>query len=214
MFLFEPVYRPKPPVLTGRHVYLRPPLMADYAAWADLRGRSRAFLEPWEPLWGDRALTRGTYRARINRVARDWNSDQGYSFHIFADGEGAISRGQLLGGVNLNAVRRLSAQACTLGYWMGEPYAGRGLMHAALAVLLPFAFAPGGGEQSGPGSGLGLHRIDAACIPENLPSKKLLRRCGFEEVGLAPRYLKIGGDWRDHICHQLLAEDYGVGAAS
>ena len=82
-------------------------------------------------------------------------------------------------------------------------------MHAALDALLPYAFAPEIGERSGPGSGLGLHRIDAACIPENLPSKELLRRCGFHEVGLAPKYLKINGGWRDHICHQLLAEDYG-----
>ncbi len=190
MFLFEPVYRPRPPVLSGRGVLLRPPLMADYGAWTDLRAHSRAFLEPWEPAWGEKALSRATYRSRVSRVVREWNTDQGYAFHIFADGHGEIPRGQLLGGVNLNAVRRLSAQACNLGYWMGEPYAGRGLMHAALDALLPFAFAPESAERPG----LSLHRIDAACIPENLPSKALLRRCGFHEVGLAPRYLKINGD--------------------
>jgi [ribosomal protein S5]-alanine N-acetyltransferase len=204
MFLFEPVYRPKPPVLIGKDVFLRPPLMADYPAWAALREHSRAFLEPWEPLWGERALTRGTFRARVNRVMREWNTDQGYSFHIFASGHGDLPKDQLLGGINLNNVRRLSAQSCNLGYWMGEPYAGRGLMHAALQVLLPYAFAPEDGAQTG----LGLHRIDAACIPENLPSKALLQRCGFHEIGLAPNYLMIYGSWRDHICHQLLAEDY------
>lgn len=204
MFLFEPTYRPLPPVLLGKSVFLRPPLMADFKVWAALRAESRTFLEPWEPLWGDRALARSTFHARVDRVAREWNSDQGYSFHIFATGRDDIPKGQLLGGVNLNNVRRLSAQACNLGYWMGAPYAGNGLMRAALDVLLPHAFAP----EDGASPGLGLHRIDAACIPENTPSRRLLQRCGFREIGLAPAYLKINGDWRDHICHQLLAEDY------
>lgn len=205
MFLFEPTYRPSPPALTGELVYLRPPLMADYRAWADLRAHSRAFLEPWEPLWGENALTRGTFRGRISRILREWNSDQGYSFHVFATGRNGLPKDALLGGVNLNNVRRLSAQCCNLGYWMGAPYAGRGLMRAALQVLLPFAFA----LESDDRPGLGLHRIDAACIPDNTPSRQLLRRCGFHEVGLAPAYLKIAGEWRDHICHQLLAEDFG-----
>jgi len=204
MFLFEPTYRPAPPKLAGRDVYLRPPMMADYPAWADLRGSSRTFLEPWEPTWGDNALSRATFRHRINRVVREWNADQGYAFHIFATGNGGLPQGTLLGGINLNNVRRLSAQSVTLGYWMGAPYAGRGLMHAALRLLLPYAFASSAAEHPG----LELHRIDAACIPDNEPSRQLLRRCGFREVGLAPRYLRINGDWRDHICHQLLAEDF------
>ena len=210
MFLFEPIYRPQPPTLLGRSVFLRPPLMADFRMWAALRGESRAFLEPWEPLWGEKALARSTFRARVDRVAREWNSDQGYSFHIFATGRDEIPKGQLLGGINLNNVRRLSAQACNLGYWMGVPYAGNGLMRAALDVLLPYAFAPEDGEKPG----LGLHRIDAACIPDNTPSRRLLRSCGFHEIGLAPAYLKIYGTWRDHICHQLLAEDYGRSSSS
>lgn len=207
MFLFEPAYRPQPPVLVGHSIYLRPPLMADYRAWSVLRESSRAFLEPWEPLWSENATSRGTFRSRVNRVVRDWNSDQGYSFHIFATGRDNLPRDTLLGGVNLNNVRRLSAQSCHLGYWMGEPYAGRGLMYATLSVLLPFAYAA---AHDAP-QGLGLHRIDAACIPDNTPSRKLLRRCGFREIGLAPAYLKINGAWRDHICHQLLAEDFLAG---
>jgi ribosomal-protein-alanine N-acetyltransferase len=207
MFLFEPTYRPRPPVLADARVYLRPPMMADYTVWAELRARSRTFLEPWEPLWGENALARTTYRGRINRVVREWNADQGYAFHIFATGADTFTRDTLLGGVNLNNVRRMSAQSCSLGYWMGAPFAGRGLMRAALDLLLPFAFTPTQAERPG----LGLHRIDAACIPDNAPSRRLLQRCGFREVGLAPGYLKINGKWRDHICHQLLAEECGRG---
>lgn len=209
MFLFEPTYRPRPPALTGRRVFLRPPLMADYAAWSALRAQSRAFLEPWEPVWGERALTRETFRARVTRVSREWNNDLGYSFHIFATGADSLQPGQLLGGVNLNNVRRLSAQAASLGYWMGEPFAGRGLMRAALDQLLPYAFT----SENATRPGLSLHRIDAACIPDNMPSRHLLRNCGFQEIGLAPAYLKINGAWRDHLCHQLLAEDFAAGVA-
>jgi ribosomal-protein-alanine N-acetyltransferase len=177
-------------------------MMADYVPWAEVREQSRDFLAPWEPLWGEDALARPTYRARIERMLREWNGDTGYSFHIFATGDSGLPPGQLLGGINLNNVRRLAADAANLGYWMGAPYAGRGLMRSAIGLLLPYAFADNYGS-----GGLGLHRIDAACIPENVRSRALLRRCGFTQIGLAPAYLRIGGEWRDHICHQLLAED-------
>lgn len=213
MFLFEPRYRPLPPPLVGDRVVLRPPLLADYQSWADLRRRSREFLEPWEPKWGADALSRRVYRARIGRMAREWNADQGYAFHLIATGQGDIDaqRGAVLGGVNLNQVRRLSAQSVSLGYWMGEAYAGKGLMREALDLLLPFAFAAHEwGENGSSAVGLGLHRVDAACIPENTRSRRLLARLGFQEIGLAPAYLKINGDWRDHVCHQMLAEDFAA----
>ncbi|MBL8709054.1 MAG: GNAT family N-acetyltransferase [Rhodospirillaceae bacterium] len=221
MFLFEPRYRPLPPPLVGARLMLRPPLLADFDSWAELRRASRAFLQPWEPLWGAEALSRRTYRARVSRMAHEWNSDQGYAFHLIASGAGGVAapRGAVLGGINLNNVRRLSAQSASLGYWMGEAHAGQGLMREALALLLPHAFAGfendpaevfhGGESRQG---GLGLHRIDAACIPENRRSRALLARMGFLEIGLAPAYLKIGGQWRDHVCHQLLAEDFVAGA--
>lgn len=208
MFLFEPRYRPLPPLLAGERLMLRPPLLADYVGWAEIRRRSRDFLEPWEPQWGADALSRRIYRARISRMAREWNHDQGYAFHLIATGRDA-PRGTVLGGINLNQVRRLSAQSVSLGYWMGEPYAGKGLMREALDLLLPFAFtAYEAGEDGASAAGLGLHRIDAACIPENVRSRRLLARLGFHEIGLAPAYLKINGRWRDHVCHQMLAEDF------
>ena len=208
MFLFEPRYRPLPPPLAGERLLLRPPLLADYQNWADLRRRSRDFLEPWEPQWGADALSRRIYRARVSRMAREWNHDQGYAFHLIATGKDA-PRGAVLGGINLNQVRRLSAQSVSLGYWMGEPHAGKGLMREALDLLLPFTFATHeSGEEGASAQGLGLHRIDAACIPENIRSRRLLARLGFHEIGLAPAYLKINGQWRDHICHQMLAEDF------
>ena len=88
-------------------------------------------------------------------------------------------------------------QAGTIGYWVGQPHAHRGYMTAALRVLLPSLF----GE-------LNLHRIEAACIPSNAPSIRVLEKCGFSREGLARRYLCINGVWQDHLLFGLLHEDF------
>ncbi|HVT50936.1 MAG TPA: GNAT family protein [Dongiaceae bacterium] len=177
--------------LAGDRTYLRPPDRRDYRAWAAVRDVSRGFLEPWEPSWGEDALERVVYRDRIARIQQEWRLDLGYGFHIFRKEDD-----RLLGGVNLNNVRRGVAQAANLGYWMGETFANQGYMSDALRALLPHAF-----------HSLGLHRIDAACIPENRPSRHLLAKFGFREIGEAKGYLKINGEWRDHLLTSALLED-------
>ena len=177
--------------LAGDRSYLRPPDRRDYRDWAAVRDASRAFLEPWEPSWGEDALERAVYRDRIARIQQEWRLDLGYGFHIFRKEDD-----RLIGGVNLNNVRRGVAQAGNLGYWMGEPFANQGYMSDALRALLPHAF-----------HSLGLHRIDAACIPENQPSRHLLAKFGFREIGQAKGYLKINGEWRDHLLTSALLED-------
>jgi len=177
--------------LLGERSYLRPPVRRDYGQWAELREASRAFLEPWEPSWGEDALERVVFRDRVARILQEWRLDLGYGFHIFRRADD-----RLVGGVNLNNVRRGVAQAANLGYWMGEAYANQGYMTDALRTLLPHAF-----------QSLGLHRIDAACIPGNRPSRHLLAKFGFREIGEAKGYLKINGEWRDHLLTSALLED-------
>jgi ribosomal-protein-alanine N-acetyltransferase len=177
--------------LMGERTYLRPPSRADYKPWVAVREASRAFLEPWEPSWGDDALERAVYRDRVARILQEWRLDLGYGFHVFRRSDDG-----LIGGVNLNNVRRGVAQAANLGYWMGEFNANQGYMTDALHALLPHAF-----------QSLGLHRIDAACIPENKPSRHLLAKFGFREIGEAKGYLKINGEWRDHLLTSALLED-------
>jgi ribosomal-protein-alanine N-acetyltransferase len=80
------------------------------------------------------------------------------------------------------------AQAGTLGYWMGAPHAGQGYMSAALQAVLPFCYDE-----------LRLHRVEAACIPRNTPSIRLLEKSGFAREGLAKEYLCINGVWQDHL---------------
>jgi ribosomal-protein-alanine N-acetyltransferase len=169
--------------IDGEGVYLRAPEPRDYQDWATLRETSRAFLTPWEPTWPPDDLTRAAFRARINRYARDIAADHAYPFFVFrAEDE------ELLGGVTLSNVRRGVAQSASLGYWIGVPFARQGFTTAAVRAIVKFAFAS-----------LHLHRVEAACLPSNLASIALLRRCGFGEEGLARSYLKISGLWQDHL---------------
>jgi ribosomal-protein-alanine N-acetyltransferase len=177
--------------LSGARVTLRPPRRVDYPAWAGLRHRSRDFLEPWEPAWPDDALSRAAWRRRLRRAASDWRDDSGYAFHlVLRDG------GDLIGAATLSNLRRGVSQAASLGYWVGESYARQGYMSEAIPLVLEFAF-----EQ------IGLHRVEAACLPTNLPSRALLKRSGFTEEGLARRYLRIRGNWEDHLLFAILRDD-------
>ena len=115
------------PAIDGERVLLRQPQMADHPEWASLRERSREFLKPWEPIWPVDDLTRGAFRRRLRRYAEDQRSDQAYSFFVFRK-----SDGMLVGGITLANIRRGVAQAGSIGYWMGEPYAREGLMSVAL----------------------------------------------------------------------------------
>ena len=188
VFLRSPFASDLPPVLRAGVVELRTPDMRDYADWADLRMQSRAFLKPWEPQWPHDDLARASYRLRIKRYRRDIEDDHAYPYFIFHQEDGA-----LLGGLTLSNVRRGVAQMASLGYWIGERHARRGYMASAIAALLPFAF-----------ENLRLHRIEAACLPENTASVALLRRCGFKEEGFAESYLKIDGQWRGHLLFALV----------
>ena len=180
------------PAIGGDTVVLRPPQMSDYPEWAALREASRDFLTPWEPTWPADDLTRASFRRRIRRYFEDQRGDLAYPFFIFRRNDDA-----LLGGLTLANVRRGCAQACTLGYWMGRDYAQRGYMTAAVRGVIPFAFGT-----------LRLHRIEAACIPENTASIRLLERTGFQREGFARQYLCINGLWQDHLLFARLKDDH------
>ncbi|HEX2653102.1 MAG TPA: GNAT family protein [Xanthobacteraceae bacterium] len=179
------------PIVEGESVMLRSPQLADYAEWAALREESRAFLTPWEPIWSVDDLTRSAYRRRLRRYSEDMRTDQSYAFFIFRKPD--IT---LVGGLTLANVRRGVAQAASLGYWMGETHAQQGHMTAAVRALFPFAFGA-----------LRLHRLEAACIPSNTASMRLLERTGFSREGYARRYLCINGVWQDHLLYARLNDD-------
>jgi [ribosomal protein S5]-alanine N-acetyltransferase len=183
------------PVIHGNDVYLRYPRMGDHAGWAAVRGESREFLSPWEPVWASDELSKGAFRRRIKRYQKETRQDSAYAFFVFRkDGD------TLMGGCTLSNVRRGVTQCCALGYWIGERFARQGYMFDAARALVPFIFTT-----------LGLHRIEAACLPSNEPSKNLLTKIGFRQEGLARGYLQINGEWRDHALFALLADEAPVG---
>lgn len=172
-------------------VVLRPPERGDWQEWSDLRGESRRFLMPWEPSWSADSLTRSAFRRRLQRYVSDWRADQGYSFFLFRRHDGAM-----VGGIGLSHVRRGVAETGSLGYWIGEPFARQGLMTVALPLVLDFAFER-----------LRLHRVEAACLPTNIPSRAVLLRTGFQQEGYARNFLLIDGKWQDHLLFAILRDD-------
>jgi ribosomal-protein-alanine N-acetyltransferase len=177
--------------IRGARVYLRQPAMPDYPAWAELRALSRQHLAPWEPQWARDELTRSAFRRRLRQVQREARDDQGYAYFIFSEADAS-----LLGGLNISNVRRGVAQTASLGYWMGAPHAGRGLMTDAVTAAVRFAFGT-----------LRLNRLEAACLPNNQASARVLEKVGFQLEGRARRYLKIDGRWQDHDLFALLHDD-------
>jgi [ribosomal protein S5]-alanine N-acetyltransferase len=179
-----------PPSVGGDGVVLRTPQMTDYAEWAALRERSRAFLTPWEPTWPEDDLSRGAFRRRLKRYVEDLRTDQGYAFLIIRSSDNT-----LVGGLTIANVRRGVAQAGSLGYWMGQPFTRQGYMTAAVRAVVPFVFTT-----------LRLHRLEAACIPTNTGSIRLLENTGFVREGYAREYLCIDGVWQDHLLYARLKD--------
>ncbi|ACM35764.1 MULTISPECIES: GNAT family N-acetyltransferase [Rhizobium/Agrobacterium group] len=186
--------QPERPELRDGTRLLRLPRNGDYNQWYRLRSESRAFLQPWEPLWRPDELTESAFRSRVMRNAQEYACGLAVPFFLFRESDAV-----LMGGLTIGLIRRGVSQACMIGYWMGERFAGQGHMFAALQLAKPYIFKE-----------LELHRIEAACIPDNDKSIRLLERAGFEREGLLRGYLNINGQWRDHAIYSLLAEPGAV----
>ena len=156
-------------VIEGRGIWLRPPHMSDYNQWAELRASSRDHLVPWEPQWSRDELSRFAYRRRVKHYQRESSEDLGYAFLILSAGDD-----RLLGGLTFTNVRRGVTQSASLGYWLGLPYAGRGIMSEAVRAATSHAFEV-----------LKLHRVEAATQPTNQQSIRVLERNAFVREGFA-----------------------------
>jgi len=182
------------PQMAGRNVVLRAPRLSDHAEWRLLRAASRDFLKPFEPRWTEADLTQRVFAARLRRAREEARAGTDFSFFIFIDETGGE---RLAGGITLSNIRRRAAQSVSIGYWMGEAFAGRGIMSEAVRVSLPFIFED-----------LDLHRANAAFLPHNIASRRVLEKNGFREEGYAENYLQIDGRWCDHVLVGLTRERY------
>ena len=171
-------------VATGEKVFLRAPAARDREEFVALNRASRRLhrglvAPPVEPV---------QFEDYLKRCGRE---DRACFFVC------RVEDGRIVGVMNLSQIARGNLQSAYLGYYVGEPYAGRGYMTGALGLLLRRAFGP-----------LRLHRVEANIQPGNLASIALVKRAGFRKEGYSRRYLKICGRWRDHERWAVVAEDW------
>jgi [ribosomal protein S5]-alanine N-acetyltransferase len=162
--------------------------MADAPVLASLLQDNREFLAPWEPIRGEDYFSAGGQRAAIEDALARHAAGTALPCVITSDG-------QVAGRITLSGIVRGPFLSASVGYWVAQAQGGRGLATAALREIIGVAF----GE-------LGLHRIQAETLRENVASQRVLTRNGFTRIGMAPRYLNIAGRWQDCILYQVLNE--------
>ena len=160
---------------------IRPLAPSDAADFARLLLANRAFLEPFEPEHAEDFFTADGQLARIERAE-----------HLYAILDGDA----LAGMISLSNVALGPFQSASVGYWVDEARNGRGLATQAVGELAELAFDL-----------IGLHRLEAGTLVDNVASQRVLEKNGFTRIGVAPRYLRIAGAWQDHVLFQKTVED-------
>jgi ribosomal-protein-alanine N-acetyltransferase len=159
----------------------------DAAALSTLYQDNRAFLAPWEPIRDEAFFTAEGQRQRLEAAALERETGIGCRYVIEDDG-------RIVGMASLTAIERGPVQSAHLGYWVAETVNGRGVATRAVSQVLDLAFGP-----------LDLHRVQAGTLLHNVGSQKVLERNGFERIGIARAYLRIAGEWQDHLLFQRIA---------
>lgn len=175
-------------------VALRPVRLRDGAAWSAIRTRDEHHLAPWEPSmpggWAQRHAV-GEWPGRWLQLRAAGRRGAALPFAVTLDGRFA-------GHVMVGNVVREPLLSAYVGYWVDARAAGRGVITAAVALVVDHCFGR-----------VGLHRLEATVRPENAASLRVLAKLGFREEGLFRRYLDVDGGWRDHSCFALTVEDLG-----
>jgi ribosomal-protein-alanine N-acetyltransferase len=169
----------------------------------DYRKRNFTYHRPYSPAQDERELQLSDQEALIAGYLERANRDQGYYFGVFLR-----HGGTLIGQMNLNNVVRGAFQNAHVGYSMDEAHTGQGLMSEALGIACEVAF-----------SVIALHRLQAAVMPWNIASIRVVEKNAFRKEGFAPDYLKIAGRWEDHVIFarrvdQELSPLFGDGTSS
>lgn len=161
----------------------------DATVLADAYWRNRVHLAPWEPTRADDYFTPAGQQAVIYSQLNQHSSGTAHPLVVTLDGE-------IIARVNLSGIVRGAFQSASLGYWVDAAHTGRGVATASVQHTVAIAR-----------DALGLHRLEAGTLVHNAASQRVLRNAGFEQFGLAPRYLKIAGEWQDHLLFQQILHD-------
>jgi [ribosomal protein S5]-alanine N-acetyltransferase len=160
---------------------------ADAPALAELLRLNRDFLAPWEPARSDDYFTDATQRVVIGDALYQYEQGRSLPYVIEDEAAGVVGR------ITLSGIVRGPFLSCSVGYWVSQAAGGRGVATAALRQTIEVAF-----------SELGLHRIQAETLLDNVASQRVLARNGFVRIGMAPTYLKIAGRWQDFILYHVI----------
>ena len=183
--------------LESTRTVVRAPRVDDAEELLMLRLRNREFIAPWDPSRPEAFFTLHGQRAILGAEVDAWRDDRAYAFVVCERPSDRI-----LGRATLDNVARGAFENAMLGYWIDEAAGGRGHATDAARLALRFAF-----EHAR------LHRVQAAAIPRNQRSQRVLANAGFRREGRALRYLQIAGVWEDHDLFAVTAEEYGGGPA-
>jgi [ribosomal protein S5]-alanine N-acetyltransferase len=179
-----------PARLQSGDVTVRPLEAADGPTWREVRRRNAAWLAPWDATVPPGAAARpDSFRSLVRRLHKQARAGTTYPFAIEVGGHFA-------GQVTVNNIVRGSAQFASIGYWLDQRYAGRGVTPLAVALVTDHCFR-----------NAGLHRVELAIRPENTNSLRVAEKLGMHEVGYAPRFLHIDGAWRDHRLYAITVEE-------
>ncbi|KGN36506.1 N-acetyltransferase GCN5 [Knoellia subterranea KCTC 19937] len=173
----------------GVPILLRPLRSEDSAEYQSVRAVNRHWLGPWDATSPVPVTSARTFDDLVELFQEDALAGRMIPLVIETDG-------RLVGQINVSNIVLGSFRSCSVGYWVAQSVAGKGIIPTALALVADHAF----GE-------LALHRIEINIRPENAASLAVVRKLGFRDEGLRRRMLHIDGDWRDHRSFALTTED-------
>jgi ribosomal-protein-alanine N-acetyltransferase len=175
-------------------VRLRPLSPKDRENWRRTRRANAAWLVRWDATAPSRSHAQPrSFSSMVRQMRTEARAGRQLPFAVEYDG-------RFVGQVTVSNIIRGSAQFASIGYWIDQAFAGRGIIPRAVAMAIDHSFGP-----------VGLHRIEIAIRPENASSLRVVEKLGINEVGFAPRFLHIDGDWRDHRIFAITREEVPLG---
>jgi ribosomal-protein-alanine N-acetyltransferase len=183
--------------IVSERLVLRPPRTNDVPEMRRALRSNAAHLRPWSvaPAPGEDPASLASISRAVLQQRREWKRGQTFVL-LIAPRE---DEGQIIGRVALGGVLRGAFQNAYLGYWIDQQRQGRGLMTEAVRAATSFAF-----------STAELHRVQAAVMPRNCGSLRVLEKAGYRREGVAQRYLCIAGRWEDHVLFAITAEEWAA----
>ncbi len=178
------------PIILSERLILRLPIVADYEKWVVLRKKSEDFINKWEPEKDINYYSKNFFNKRVKWAKKNFDLKIVLHFFIFLR-----SNYQLVGGITLDNIRYGPFHSATLGYWLGEEFSNKGIMTEGLNSLITYV-----------NKNMGISRIEAATLPDNIASRRLLEKCNFKYEGVGQYYLQIKGKWKHHILYANISD--------